>query len=234
MLATQNILDFFFQKRCINCSKSGLYLCQSCLNYILQTELVCPFCERPSFAGVTHPICERRYGLNGLWSLGVYQGVLRKAVQKLKYRWVKDIANELTDVMIEYWAKYQPFILSEIKKSEGENWVVVPVPLHWQRQNWRGFNQSALLAKLLARNLGLQYSEVLIRTRNTTPQMKLLSKDRKKNLKNTFKLTETDNLLPVNCILVDDVWTTGSTLKECCFVLKRGGVKKVWAVTIAR
>src|SRR5260221_10444393 len=99
--AVTPLLNFFFPKRCINCSKIGYYLCHSCLNSIVQGDLVCPVCERLSFAGVTHPVCRRRYGLDGLWSLGVYQNPLRKAIQKLKYRWVKEIAEELVDVMIE-------------------------------------------------------------------------------------------------------------------------------------
>jgi competence protein ComFC len=228
------ILNFFFPKKCISCKKTGSYFCAWCTHLIVQNELVCPVCERTSLFGVTHAICRRRYNLDGLWNLGVYQNPLRLAIQKLKYRWVKEIADELTDIMIEYWAKYQPFLLDEIKQNRGEDWVVVPVPLHWQRQNWRGFNQSALLAKLLAQKLGLKYSDHLVRTRNTTPQMKLLSKDRKHNIKGAFALNTGSFLLNTNVILVDDVWTTGSTLKECCFVLKRSGFKKVWAVTIAR
>jgi predicted amidophosphoribosyltransferase len=65
--------------------------------------------------------------------------------------------------------------------------------------------------------------------------MKLLSHERKKNIKNAFALLDAKNERRMtNILLIDDVWTTGSTLKECCYVLKRNGAKKVWALTIAR
>jgi competence protein ComFC len=242
------ILNFFFPKCCVGCGKFGNYFCSSCIQNITQSDLVCPSCERPAISGVTHPLCKRRYGLDGLWFLGVYhsgavassayQNPLKKAIQKLKYRWVKDIAQELVYILVDYWARYQPFLLEEIKKSRGEGWVVTAVPLHWQRQNWRGFNQSAEIAKLFAQNLGLEYKEVLVRTRNTKSQAKLLSYDRKHNVRNAFKLDSSliaqNDMKEKNVILIDDVWTTGSTLKECTYVLKRAGAQQVWALTIAR
>lgn len=229
-----NLLDILFPKTCIGCGKYGNYFCADCIKEIKQTELVCPFCERQSLGGVVHAACKRKYGLDGLWSLGVYEGSLRVAIQKLKYKWVSEIAKELVDITIEYWAKNSPILLDKIKKDHGESWIVTSVPLHPARQNWRGFNQSELLAKLFALKLGLKYETVLIRIRNTTPQMKLLSHERKQNIKDAFSIAY--NLSPENCnlLLVDDVWTTGSTLKECCYMLKRGGAKSVWALTIAR
>jgi competence protein ComFC len=169
----------------------------------------------------------------GVWSLGVYDESLKNAIQKLKYRWVKKLAEELVGITLEYWARYQPVLLEEIKK-DGSKWVIVPVPLHYTRQNWRGFNQSALLAKLLAEKIGLGYSEILIKTKATKPQMSLRSWERRQNIKGAFSTTPNLSPLTHNILLIDDVWTTGSTLKECCFVLKRAGVKKVWGLTIAR
>ena len=103
----------------------------------MQTDLVCPKCEKQAVGGQTHPICKRKFGLDGLWSLGVYQTPLREAIQKLKYKRVKELVEILSDITIEYWAKYQPYVLDQIKKRRGEGWVVIPVPLHWFRQNNR-------------------------------------------------------------------------------------------------
>jgi predicted amidophosphoribosyltransferase len=79
---------------------------------------------------------------------------------------------------------------------------------------------------------------MLKRTKHTKPQVGLESWERKKNIHGAFSLSPdvlTERYtLDANVLLVDDVWTTGSTLKECCYVLKRGGVKKVWAITLAR
>lgn len=229
-----NLLDILFPKTCVGCDKIGVYFCPRCIQDIKQTDLVCPFCERPSIGGVTHPVCQRKYGLDGLWSLGVYQEPLRGAIQKLKYRWIKELARVLAGIVIEYWARYQPYLLEQIKKDQGQNWTVLPVPLYFARQNWRGFNQSALLAELLAKQLGLKYLHILKRTRNTKPQVKLDSDKRRANIKNAFSLNTKYLIHDTNVILVDDVWTTGATLKECCRLLKRGGAKKVWGVTLAR
>lgn len=203
---------------------------------IRQTELVCPFCERASLGGVVHAVCKRKFGLDGLWSLGIYEGALRKAIRQLKYRWVSEVAKDLVDITIEYWAKNSPILMDRIKKDGGKTWIITPVPLHPLRQRWRGFNQSELLAKLFAQKLGLKHENILKRTRNTTPQMKLHAFERKRNIRNAFSLSLTTNfqLKTTNFLLVDDVWTTGSTLKECCYTLKRGGAKCVWAMTISR
>lgn len=226
------LFDFLFPKLCIGCGRLGKYLCPGCVLNIKQTELVCPSCERLAYGGAAHPICRRKYGLDGLWSLGVYSDTLQKAIQKLKYRWVRELAEVLVDLMIEYWARYNPEFIQQIRKDQGKNWQIVPVPLHRFRQNWRGFNQASLLGQLLSKRLDLDYLEGLKRIRHTKPQIELKAWERRKNIQGAFTLNCTQK--PVNCLLIDDVWTTGATLKECCYVLKKGGVKKVWAITLAR
>lgn len=229
------ILDLLFPKKCVGCSKLDTYFCQDCVSNILQTDLVCPQCEKLAIGGQTHPICRKRYGLDGLWSLGIYQGPLREAIKQLKYRKVTGLAETLVDITVEYWAKYQPFVLDQIKKDRGEGWVVTSVPLHWWRVNNRGFNQSSLIGQMLSKKLGLSYSDALKRIRYTKPQVKLRGYDRHQNIKDAFEISTSYTLIPKPYILlIDDVWTTGSTLKECCYILKRNGAKKVWAITLAR
>lgn len=242
------ILDVLFPKKCVGCGKFDSYFCADCVSNIIQGELVCPNCDILSVFGETHPFCKRVFGLDGLWSLGLYQGPLRRAIQRLKYKpyFVRDFAAVLVDIMLEYWAKYQPFILDQIKKDKGEGWVVVPVPLFWWRRNERGFNQSAEIGKLLSKSLSLDYCEALKRTRLTKSQTKVKGKYRKTNVRGAFGITKPYTLNPTSrasgrkallipyVLLIDDVWTTGSTLKECCYVLKRAGAQKVWALTLAR
>ena len=226
-----------FPKKCIGCGKFDIYFCKECIANIKQGDLVCPRCERLAVGGQTHPVCRRRFGLDGLWSLGMYEGPLKKAIQKLKYEpsLVRDYAPVLMDILIDYFAKYQPFILDLIKKDRREGWVVIPVPLHWFRENKRGFNQSKLLGQILSKKLGLDYCEALKRVRFTRSQTKLDRKERRQNIKNAFEITSNYTLDPKPyTLLIDDVWTTGSTMRECCYVLKRAGAKKVWAITLAR
>lgn len=240
------ILDILFPKKCVGCNKEGsyserqrgassAYFCQDCVENVKQTDLVCPKCERPAVGGQTHPICRRRYGLDGLWSLGIYQHPLRAAIQQLKYRYVKNLAEVLVDITLEYWAKYQPFVLDQIKKDKGIGWVVIPVPLYWWRESDRGFNQATLLGQILSKKLGLGFCEGLKRIRYTRSQIKLKGRERRENIRGAFEISSNYTLNPrPHVLLIDDVWTTGSTLRECCYVLKRAGAKKVWALTLAR
>lgn len=228
-----SLLDLIFPKHCIGCNLEGSYICPKCLQLITQKELICPKCRKSAFGGITHPICRRWYSLDGLWNFGAFEGVLRKSIQKLKYRWVTEHADILMDQIVQYLAYSSPIFLDQIKKDRGVGWAVVPVPLHWQRQNWRGFNQSALIAKKLAKSFGLPYLELLKRTKNTHTQTTYDAATRRLNIKNAFELNNSQKPAP-NILLIDDVWTTGSTLQECCFALKKNGVKKVWAITIAR
>lgn len=229
------LLDLLFPKKCVGCGKSDTYFCVDCVTNIKQGELVCPKCEHPAVGGQTHPICRRKFSLDGLWSLGIYEGPLKKSIQKLKYgSLVRDFAPVLVDILIEYWARYQPFLIDEIKKDQGQGWAVVAVPLHWYRENKRGFNQSGLVARLLAQKLNLKFFEGLKRTRYTKSQVGLLGKQRRENIHNAFELSPNYSLYATNYLLIDDVWTTGSTIRECGYILKRSGAKKVWAITLAR
>lgn len=235
------ILDILFPKKCVGCRKVGSYFCNECISNIAQTDLVCPKCEKLAVGGQTHPVCRRKFGLDGLWSLGIYQDSLKKAIQTLKYKKVKEVAEVLIDITLEYWAKYGAFIFDQIKKDGGEGWVVIPIPLHWFRENDRGFNQSNLVGQELSKRLGLAYLEAIKRTRYTKSQVKLKGKERHQNIRDAFEISPNCNQLAgpsglktVNCLLIDDVWTTGSTLREACYILKRAGAKKVWALTLAR
>jgi competence protein ComFC len=228
-----SLLDFIFPRKCVGCSKEGSYFCEKCIKGIGQDNLKCSVCEGVSMDGATHPLCKKVDSLDGVWSLGLYKDPLKTAIHKLKYRWIIELANDLTNITIEYWARYNSSLLQEIKKNQGSDWLVTAVPLHKSRQNWRGFNQSELLGKLLAKKLGLNYQNLLVKTKSTKPQMSLNAYQRKKNLKDVFSLTTSYQLQTTNIILVDDVWTTGSTLKECCQVLKKEGARKVWGFTLA-
>lgn len=235
------ILDLLFPKKCIGCKKLDTYFCEGCISDILQTDLVCPVCERLAMGGQTHPVCKRRFGLDGLWSLGIYQNPLREAIKQLKYRKISDLAGVLVDILVEYWALYQPFVFDQIKADHGVGWVVIPVPLYWWRENSRGFNQSSLIGQTLSKKLGLTYCDGLKRIRYTKPQVKLKGNDRHQNIRGAFALDSRPRFnrgrfltLDSYVLLIDDVWTTGSTLRECCYVLKRNGARRVWALTLAR
>lgn len=132
--------------------------------------------------------------------------------------------------------------LTDFTPLEKVTWLVTPVPLHPRRYRWRGFNQAANFAKSLSQVTHWPYHpDLLKRSKHTKPQSLLKGDERRQNLLGAFEFNNntsppSNNSLLKNypILLVDDVWTTGTTLKECAKVLKRNGAEKVWALTLAR
>lgn len=253
----QFILNFLFPSRCVNCGRPGQYLCPRCsllIRIIEPNQQVCPVCEKPAIGGATHPKCQTKSSLDGLTSFFVYDGPLKKAIKLLKYKLVTDLASELVLKAFALsltppwrgkgFSKATPYI--EDKRAFSINFasaryeanVLTPVPLHWRRLNWRGFNQSELLGKLMSEKLNIKFvPNLLIRKRYTKPQVELTEKQRKVNIEGAFTINPRYSALchklSAVCIF-DDVWTTGATLKTCGKVLKEAGAKKVWGLTLAR
>lgn len=165
--------------------------------------------------------------MDGLVSVWKYEDVIRKALIALKYKYATEVGKEL-----------QSYIATELQKTFIPSaQCLVPVPLYWYRENFRGFNQSEFLGKQVAKALNIKFvSDLIMRKKLTTPQVALKGEMRRKNLKNVFMVSPHNSLftIPDSILLFDDVFTTGSTLKECAKVLKKWGVKKVWGLTIAR
>ena len=108
--------------------------------------------------------------------------------------------------------------------------LIVPVPLHKNRQKKRGYNQAELFARALGTRLNIPVcTNLLVRERNTVPQKELNDTERKNNLKNAFKITQ--NIVQLSCILlVDDIYTTGSTMDAIATVLKRAGYRDIYFI----
>jgi len=111
---------------------------------------------------------------------------------------------------------------------------IASIPLHFLRERKRGFNQSAVLAKHIAAYFGARYVDVLSRTDYTKPQAKLKIKKRAKNIAGCFICARPDEVKNKNIIIVDDVTTTGATLREACAVLKKHGARSVIALVISK
>ncbi len=156
-------------------------------------------------------------------SVVYFEGVLREAMHRLKYRGRIALAEPLGDLMALYWMQY-PMPAD----------IVVPVPLHSARLRERGYNQAALLAREMARRVGLAVDEqVLVRRRATAPQVELNARQRKENVRAAFHCSD-DGLTGKRVLLIDDVCTTGATLEACAVALYEGGACGVQALTLAR
>lgn len=111
----------------------------------------------------------------------------------------------------------------------------MPVPLHPSRLREREFNQSAILALVIGERLGIPVlTDILLRERHTRPQVGLDMKERKKNVVGAFTVQNGEMIIDKDIILVDDVYTTGSTVNECAKALKKNGAGVVSVVTLAR
>src|SRR3972149_8295136 len=96
-----NLADILFPKSCLGCGRSGGYICENCLSKVRTPKPVCPECLKPSIDGMTHTKCLRPLGLDGLISLWNYEGVVRKAILALKYKYAEAITKELTEHAVE-------------------------------------------------------------------------------------------------------------------------------------
>ncbi len=222
-----DLLDWLFPKRCVGCGRFGDYFCQQCLVQIkLLEKQFCPICERPAYKGKTHPSCLGPYTIDGIFSVFTFTSPLKEAIYSLKYRYNSDLANKLVKLLTQNLGELG-FIVS------GET-VLVPVPLHPRRLKWRGFNQAQLLAEKLASRVGLVcLSGSLVRVKDTQPQVKLQGKQRRQNVFQAFRVVDPKLVQGQQIVLIDDMRTTGATLRNCATSLKRAGAKSVWGLTLA-
>jgi len=224
-----SILDLFYPKKCLECGKSGQYICSKCLKKVSPSFFSCPYCNKSSFEGKTHPNCKKKQGPDQLVSLWKYKGVIRKAILVLKYKFVLDISDELSNVIYKK--------IQQKKIDFGKNVILTSVPLHKKRQFFRGFNQTEVIAKKLAEKFNWKYlPDILVRSKNTEFQTNLTKEERKNNIKNAFEFNNKYRLNNKNksIVIFDDVWTTGSTIKEMTKVLKKKGIKTVIGLTITK
>ncbi|HSW89240.1 MAG TPA: phosphoribosyltransferase family protein, partial [Candidatus Saccharimonadales bacterium] len=155
--------------------------------------------------------------------------VAKKLIFVLKYQpYVSDIQHILVDLF------YESLIQKELFTKNLHNAVFIPIPLSAKKLKLRGYNQSLLLAKGLAKKMNIPLADILIRTKNTKPQFGLSKLERKINMKDAFALKKRTKREYETAFLVDDVLTTGTTLSEAAKILKQHGFQKVWGVTFAR
>jgi competence protein ComFC len=220
------IWDLLFPARCLGCQRIGEYLCAECVNTIQEIrEPICAVCGKNSIGGQTHSRCAKPWGMDGLVASFNHRGVGRKLVTAYKYQMVADARKTLGELIIS---------LAALEYLPQRAWELAAVPLHSRRERWRGFNQSLLIAQQVAAATGWGLIDPLVRVRQTKTQQGLSRKARLSNIQGAFALREGGRLNNKHVLLVDDVWTTGATMRECAKVLKRAGAQTVWGLAAAR
>jgi ComF family protein len=171
-------------------------------------------------------VCRRcRTGLTGYdyaYSFGYYEGPLRKMIHHFKYASVEVLAEPLGRLMVQA-------LPLDLQVD-----LIVPVPLHWRRRMWRGFNQCELLARPLESRLRVPVVHAIRKTRHTETQATSTPAERRSNLTGAFVLSRQGVVQGKRVLLVDDVLTTGATVMTCSTLLRRGGAKSVTVLTLAR
>lgn len=225
------LLDWIFPRRCPVCGDvvrgSGKWICPDCyrkLSFVQQP--VCKKCGKELVSDREEycPDCQKHkrsfeYGR----ALLNYDEVTKRSLAAVKYHNKREYLDFYARVTA---ARYEKVI----RRMDAD--LLVPVPVHTSRRRQRGFNQAEELAVRLGRLLNMPVDAgCLVRTRKTAPQKKLTAAQRLKNLEAAFQVGK----LPENVksvILIDDIYTTGSTIEACTRVLKRAGVERVYFLTV--
>lgn len=231
----EQLLNLVYPKTCFGCrkfipwDKKG-YLCGECLNKLdkLQPPF-CVVCGKPLdiLDSDRCPECTGyKYHFRRGYTASIYDGLIRDCIHNFKYNSCAYLGGTLADIMLEFASKNIP-----LQKID----AVVPVPLHWRRFRDRGFNQSAVLARILSKGTGIRFiGNGLCRSKAVHPQAELSRKERMKNLQGAFKSGRQKDFFGKHILVIDDVYTTGTTMNECAKVLLDSGAKEVWVFSLAR
>jgi len=229
----QALLDFFLPGFCLFCQAplgalSDNLVCPMCLKEVPWLPgPVCVCCGAPfkGAVGLEH-LCQgcltRPPPFSRARAVAFYDGAVLEAIHRLKYQRQLVYARFLQQLLTD----------SEAAALALAADLAVPVPLHSLRLRWRGFNQAQLLAQAFPQ-LPLE-TGILERQRPTLPQVKLSSKERRSNVKGAFVVPDPQAVAGKAVLLVDDVYTTGATVRECAQVLRRAGASQVEVLTVAR
>ncbi len=228
----EGILDLVYPRRCVICDGTvevyDKMICPGCNKKLSFGRG--PFClkcgkllldEETEYCGD----CEKKdHEYEAGRSLFPYSEDVIKSLYRLKYSGRREYA--------EFYGRKLAERFREVINGWGVE-VIIPVPLHKSRLRERGYNQAALMAAHLGRCLGIKVEEnAVIRVRKTRPQKLLDASSRQSNIKNAFKIGQFDVKLKT-VLLVDDIYTTGSTIDEVCRTLKQAGAGRVYFLTAA-
>lgn len=231
------ILDFVFPRHCLVCGEINpagkyAYLCENCANGPFSYQVTrCKKCAEIIGGPASGHGCAKCESENFYFDEALvaceYAAAGRELVIELKYRSGIWVAGDIVRLISETKGFAEYF----------ENSILVPVPVSRRRKRTRGYNQSEIFARLLAKNfkrMGIGFSNAIKRKRHTDTQTALTREERARNVKGAFEIASNNISKDSRLIVVDDVMTSGATLNECAKVLKRAGFKNVRAFAFAR
>ncbi|MBP7898458.1 ComF family protein [Candidatus Gracilibacteria bacterium] len=209
--------DYLFPPKCCVCECTGAHLCEYCRYDLVESFLTDDGVMLKSpYASIS---AAKFFAITACRPTPV----LRQALHAFKYTHTEELTEIFGEILV---TRLKGFRFSR-------DVCIVPVPLHASRVRERGFNQSLLLARYVAKRLRLKVADILERTRCTFPQAQLSRSDRILNVRGAFALKANVTKLPRVVLLLDDVITTGSTFTSCRDVLIRAGATKVYGLALA-
>lgn len=216
------LLNFLYPPFCVLCKvrlfSAERMICEDCWQSLPRLSSQ----EHTHHAGLAG--CEASF--DHILSVWQYSERIQQLIQEFKYSKTKILARPIGVAMAACVFEHPEYLTADL---------IVPVPLHKTRFRERGFNQSSLLAEIVAQKLAIPVAaNVLTRIRNTRQQAQLNAAEREENVQGAFALRNEEVLKDRTVILVDDVFTTGATLRLCAQCLKNGDPQKILALTAAR
>jgi len=233
--AGEALISLLFPPHCAFCrnpTPAGQHLCESCRSRTARIERpYCQQCSQPFDGAIdgnfTCVNCgDRRFHFDCAVSRYRSTGLVRELIHRFKY----DRTFYLRGTLAEWLAETLDDVRIRVQPYD----YLVPVPLHPARMREREFNQADVLARLISSRAERPVLTALRRIRYTTTQTRLDREERMQNLRNAFRVRQTSRVSGSHLILVDDVFTTGSTVEECARVLKQAGAASVRVITVAR
>lgn len=227
------ILEFFLPRLCLFCGAAvgedaAVAVCPACeaqIQWVASPLCTCcgvMFASRDGADRVCGDCQADSPPYSRARAAALYDGPVAQAITRFKF------TRQMAYLpVMQHWLQ-RPLCLELLAEAD----LLVPVPLHPKRLKYRGFNQALLLARAFPQVvLG---REAVVRTRHTVPQVGLKVKERQDNVKGAFEVPDPTRVKGKNVLLIDDLFTTGSTVKECAKVLRQAGASRVEVLTVAR
>ncbi len=227
-----SIVDIIFPPQCLICGEiasSGLCLiCRASFQALVPP--LCEICSVPVETAEPSILCNKcrdsRPAYDKAWSLFVYDGAVKKAIQDFKYHGVSGFHRVFGELL-------SGRLKRELVDTQID--LIVPVPLHPSRERSRGYNQALLMARSCASLLSLPLlGSSLVRNRHTDSLADQGRKERYASLEGVFSLQNKISLKGKKILLIDDIMTTGATFHQCARVLKEGAASHIYGITVAR
>lgn len=229
------VINFILPPRCINCGKVLFEEDGICIDCFQQINFIsrpyCKKCGTPFHENVkTNSLCancvkEKKPVFRLFRSVFVYDDFSKKMILSLKFLDKTENAKILGKLMF--------FSAKDIIEKDFD--IIIPIPLHYRRILRRKYNQAGLLAKVLSKYCNKEISFTAVkRKKNNRPQVEFSGKSRIRNVKGVFEVKKKEEIKGKRILLVDDVYTTGSTMKECAKTLLKAGAKSVDFISVAR